>query len=185
MVAVADFMLDGDRMSWVPWPSLQLGAYGSFCAAFLPWTLAAYWLCSSLWHRPQSTRANFSACGTSLISTWQATHSRAAWGDAFKAAEWKPGGTPAWRFPTRGPGSWQPAQSSECSCAAGWPRRPAVNRVAIAASRSKFTAVMVWCLSTKNTMRNRKIRYKDPSILYSVEICVKLRSEERRVGKEC
>src|ERR1035438_3661467 len=111
MVAVADFMLDGDRMSWVPWPSLQLGAYGSFCAAFLPWTLAAYWLCSSLWHRPQSTRANFSACGTSLISTWQATHSRAAWGDAFKAAEvplrllnwtvgiYTMGAAPAWTCP--------------------------------------------------------------------------------------
>jgi hypothetical protein len=49
-----------------------------------------------------------------------------------------------------------------------------VNRVAMAARRSKFTAVMVWCLSTKNTMRNRKMRYKDPSILYCVEICVKL-----------
>ena len=62
---------------------------------------------------PQSTRASFSGCGTSLMSLWQATQSRAAWGDAFKAAALKPGGTPAWRFPVRGPESWQPAQSSE------------------------------------------------------------------------
>ena len=60
MVATGDFRLDGGRISCVPWQSLQPGAYGSFCAAFLPWTLAAYWLCSSLWHRPQSTRASFS-----------------------------------------------------------------------------------------------------------------------------
>ena len=46
------------------------------------------------------------------MSLWQATHSSAAWGDAFKAAALKPGGTPGWRFPTRGPESWQPAQSS-------------------------------------------------------------------------
>ena len=48
MVATGDFRLDGGRMSCVPWQSLQLGAYGSFCAAFFPWTLPAYWLCSSL-----------------------------------------------------------------------------------------------------------------------------------------
>src|SRR5450759_4219513 len=127
MVAVADFRLDGRRMSWVPWQSLQPGAYGSFCAAFLPWTLAPYWLCSSLWHTPQSTRANLSACGTSLMSLWQATQSRAACGDAFKAAAWKPGGTPAWRFPVRGPESWQPAQSSDFIGAACWPPRLVVN----------------------------------------------------------
>src|ERR1039458_7587664 len=107
MVETGDFRLDGGRMSCVPWQSLQPGAYGSLCAAFLPWTLPEYWLCSSLWQRPQSTRANFSGCGTSLMSLWQATHSRAAWGDAFKAAVWNPGGTPDWRFPTRGPESWQ------------------------------------------------------------------------------
>src|ERR1019366_1863332 len=167
MTDVADFRLEGGRISCVPWLSLQPGASASFCAAFLPWTLAAYWLCSSVWHPPQSTRANLSAWGTSLISLWQATHSRAAWGDAFKAAAWKPGGTPAWRFPTRGPESWQPAQSSERGCAAGWPRRLVINRVAMAASRIKFTAVMVRCFSTKN-------RYKDLSILYCAEISVKL-----------
>src|ERR1039458_4540759 len=91
MTDVGDFRLEGGRMSCVPWQSLQPGANASFCAAFLPWTLALYWLCSSLWHPPQSTRANLSAWGTSLMSLWQATHSRAAWGDAFKAAAWKPG----------------------------------------------------------------------------------------------
>src|ERR1035437_4006291 len=48
MTDVGDFRLDGGRMSCVPWQSLQPGAYGSFCAAFLPWTLAPYWLCTSL-----------------------------------------------------------------------------------------------------------------------------------------
>src|ERR1035437_9824870 len=175
MVATGDFMLDGGRMSCVPWHSLQLGASGSFCAAFLPWTLAAYWLCCSPWHNPQSTWANLSACGTSLMSLWQAVHSRAAWGDAFRAAAWKPGGTPAWRFPVRGPASWQPAQSSECSCAvACWPRRLVVNRVAMAASRIRLTTVMVLCFSTNDTARDRNSRYKDPSILSCVEIYVKL-----------
>src|SRR5450759_1662294 len=174
MVATVDFMLEGGRMSCVPWQSLQPGANGSFCAAFLPWTLAAYWLCSWLWHRPQSTRANLSACGTSLMSLWQATHSRAAWGDAFKAAAWKPGGIPAWRLPVRGPASWQPAQSSERGCAACWARRPVANRVAVAASRSRFTAVIAWCFSTKKPIRDRITRYKDLFILSCVEICVKL-----------
>src|ERR1035441_5548357 len=143
MTDVGDFRLEGDRISCVPWQSLQLGASASFCAAFLPWTLALYWLCSSLWQEPQSTRANLSAWGTSLISLWQATHSRAAWGDAFKAAAWKPGGTPAWRFPVRGPASWQPAQSSDFTDAACWPPRPVVIRVAMAASRIRLTTVMV------------------------------------------
>src|SRR5450755_1043079 len=105
MTDVGDFRLEGAMMSCVPWQSLQPGASASFCAAFLPWTLAAYWLCSSLWQEPQSTRANLSACGTSLISLWQATHSRAAWGDDFRAAALNPGGMPAWRLPRRGPES--------------------------------------------------------------------------------
>src|ERR1035437_4006706 len=165
MVATVDFMLEGGRMSCVPWQSLQPGANGSFCAAFLPWTLAAYWLCSWLWHWPQSTRANLSACGTSLMSLWQATHSRAACGEAFRAAAWKPGGTPAWRFPGRGPESWQPAQSSDRSCVACWPRRPVVSRVAMAASRSRFTTVMVRYLSTSQAIRDPKTGYDYPLIL--------------------
>src|ERR1019366_1486510 len=174
MTDVGDFRLEGDRMSCVPWQSLQPGARASFCAAFLPWTLAAYWLCSSLWHPPQSTRASLSGCGTSLISLWHATHSRAAWGDAFKAAAWNPGGTPGWRFPVRGPASWQPAQSSAFNAAACWPRMPVVNRVAMAASLIRVKTVMVLCFSTMNTTRDRNIRDKDPSILSCVEIYVKL-----------
>src|ERR1035441_7441743 len=174
MTEVADFRLEGGRMSCVPWQSLQPGASASFCAAFLPWPVAACCFCFWVGPPPQSTRANLSAWGTSLISLWQATHSRAAWGDAFKAAAWKPGGTPAWRFPVRGPASWQPAQSSDFTDAACWPPRPVVIRVAMAASRIRLTTVMVLCFLTNDTARNRNSRYKDPSILSRVEIYVKL-----------
>ena len=44
MAETGDFRLEGGRMLCVPWQSLQPGAYGSFWAAFLPCTLAAYWL---------------------------------------------------------------------------------------------------------------------------------------------
>ena len=120
--------------------------------------------------------ASFSGCGTSLMSLWQATQSRAAWGDAFKAAALKPGGTPAWRLPdTRAgimaAGTVLGTRRLRRLLAA---RDRLVRRVAIAASRSRFTAVMVWYFSTNCPLRSSKTGYKDLSILYCAEICVKL-----------
>ena len=44
----------------------------------------------------------------------------------------------------------------------------------MAASRSRFTAVIVSCFSTNCLLRSSKTGYKDLSILYCAEICVKL-----------
>ena len=76
-------------------------------------------------------------------------------GGRFQGGRVEAGGTPGWRFPMRGPESWQPAQSSARGCAACWPGRPAVSRVAMAASRSRFTAVMVWYFSTNQPIRSQ------------------------------
>src|SRR4051812_43445874 len=86
IVATADFILDGGRMSCVPWQSLHPGANVSFAAAFRPWMLAPYCFCSSPWHDPQSTFASLSACGTSFPSVWPETQSGPPCGEAFNAA---------------------------------------------------------------------------------------------------
>jgi len=67
----------------VPWQSLQLGANGSFCAAFF----RGRWRHTGSVLRYDTGRSRREPaspdCGTSLMSLWQATQSRAAWGDAF------------------------------------------------------------------------------------------------------
>jgi hypothetical protein len=67
-----------------------------------------------------------------------------------------PVGTPGWHCPMRGPESWQPAQSSECNCAACWLRRPVI-RAAMVASRIKFAAVILRNFSTTWPIRSHRI----------------------------
>jgi len=84
-------------------------------------------------------------------------------GGCFQGGRVEARGTPAWR-----------SQSSGRICADCWPQRPVVSRVAVTASGVRFTAVMVRYFSTSQSMRDCQMRYNDLSILYCVEIYVKL-----------
>src|ERR1017187_10121478 len=124
-VEVGEPGVDGPFSVSVPSHVLQFGARLSPRAVALPCRLAAYLVCSSEWHEPQSTGFSFSGCGKVAFSrsAWQLRHSSSACGEARKAAASKAGGTPASRRPVRRPVSWQSKQSFDpgiglLSCAA-------------------------------------------------------------------
>ena len=118
MVATGDFRLDGAQDVMRAVAELAVGGVGVVLRRLLAVDAGGILaLLFAMALAAVDAAPAFPGCGTSLMSLWQATQSRAAWGDAFKAAALKPGGTPGWRFPLRGPESWQPAQSSERSAA--------------------------------------------------------------------
>src|ERR1017187_8886893 len=135
-VEVGEPGVDGPFSVSVPSHVLQFGARLSPRAVALPCRLAAYLVCSSGWHEPQSTGFSFSGCGkvTFSRSAWQLRHSSSACGEPRKAAASKAGGTPASRRPVRRPVSWQSRQAFDpgsglFSCAARVAaRKPAPTR---------------------------------------------------------
>src|SRR5262245_22445856 len=124
-------------MSCVPWQLLQLGAEESPETALRPCMLAANCFCSSAWQSPHSTFASLSGCGSSLMSEWHEEQSAEAWGEAWSAAAWKGGASPALRLPVLGPFSWHEEQSSEVIFAGSSPTSAAASAKSAAPARKR------------------------------------------------
>ncbi len=56
-----------DRMSWVPWQSLHVGAPDAPIARLTPWMLVAYSLPTTSWQPAQDTDGGFASCGNSVM----------------------------------------------------------------------------------------------------------------------